>query len=52
MNRWHLAHLSVRKRLLFNNFIMVLVPLLLLVISSTVIFVGLRATGNFRDREI
>jgi DNA-binding response OmpR family regulator len=52
MSRWHLAHLSVRKRLLFNNFIMVLVPVLLLVISSTVIFMGLRATGNFRDREI
>lgn len=52
MSRWHLAHLSVRKRLLFNNFIMVLVPVLLLVISSTAIFMGLRATGNFRDREI
>ena len=51
MNGWKQLRLSVRQRLLISNFIMVLVPLLLLVSSVGVIFVGLRATGSFRDRE-
>lgn len=44
--------LSVRHQLLLNNFIMVFVPIFLLLIISTVTYCGLRATGNFRDREL
>ena len=44
--------LSVRHRLILNNIIMVFVPVLLLVIIGSTVFYGLRATGNFREREI
>lgn len=47
-----LRDLSVRHRLILNNIIMVLVPVLLLVIIGSTVFYGLRATGNFREREI
>lgn len=47
-----LRDLSVRHRLLFNNAIMVLIPVMLLVGIGSCIFHGLRATGNFREREI
>lgn len=47
-----LRDLSVRHRLLLNNVIMVLIPVLLLVGIGSSIFHGLRATGNFREREI
>ena len=47
-----LRDLSVRHRLTLNNAIMVFVPVLLLVIIGSTIFYGLRATGNFREREI
>ena len=52
MNPWKQFRLSVRQRLLLSNFIMVLVPLLLVVLCSSAIFIGLRATGSFRDREV
>ncbi|MGN8831009.1 sensor histidine kinase [Selenomonas montiformis] len=45
-------HMNVRRRLLFNNFVMVMVPLLLLVLLCSIVFYGLRATGSFRDREM
>lgn len=44
--------LSVRHRLILNNIIMVFVPVLLLIIIGSTVFYGLRATGNFREREI
>ena len=44
--------LSVRHRLILNNIIMVFVPVLLLVIIGSTVFYGLRATGNFREREL
>lgn len=44
--------LSIRHQLLVNNFIMVFVPIFLLLVISTVTYCGLRATGNFRDREL
>lgn len=47
-----LRDLSVRHRLMLNNLIMVLVPVLLLVAIGSAVFHGLRATGNFREREI
>ena len=47
-----LRNLSVRHRLILNNIIMVFVPVLLLVIIGSTVFYGLRATGNFREREI
>lgn len=47
-----LRDLSVRHRLTLNNIIMVFVPVLLLVIIGSTVFYGLRATGNFREREI
>lgn len=47
-----LRDLSVRHRLILNNIIMVLVPVLLLVGIGTAVFQGLRATGNFREREM
>lgn len=47
-----LRDLSVRHRLTLNNAIMVFVPVLLLVIIGSTVFYGLRATGNFREREI
>ena len=43
--------LSVRHRLILNNIIMVFVPVLLLIIVGSTVFYGLRATGNFRERE-
>ena len=47
-----LRNLSVRHRLILNNIIMVFVPVLLLIIIGSTVFYGLRATGNFREREI
>ena len=47
-----LRNLSVRHRLILNNIIMVLVPVLLLVTIGSAIFYSLRATGNFREREL
>lgn len=47
-----LRNLSVRHRLILNNIIMVLVPVLLLVSIGAAVFHGLRATGNFREREL
>lgn len=47
-----LRDLSVRHRLTLNNAIMVFVPVLLLIIIGSTVFYGLRATGNFREREI
>lgn len=47
-----LRDLSARHRLILNNIIMVFVPVLLLVIIGSTVFYGLRATGNFREREI
>ena len=47
-----LRDLSVRHRLLINNIIMVLVPVLLLAGIGSIIFHGLRATGSFREREM
>ena len=47
-----LRDLSVRHRLTLNNAIMVFVPVLLIVIIGSTVFYGLRATGNFREREI
>lgn len=47
-----LRDLSVRHRLLLNNVIMVLVPMFLLVAIGSAVFYGLRATGNFREREL
>lgn len=47
-----LRDLSVRRRLILNNIIMVLVPVLLLVSIGSAVSHGLRATGNFREREI
>ncbi len=47
-----LRDFSVCHRLLLNNIIMVLVPMFLLVAIGSVIFYGLRATGNFREREL
>ena len=47
-----LRDLSVRYRLLLNNVIMVLIPVLLLVGIGNAVFHGLRATGNFREREM
>lgn len=47
-----LRDLSVRYRLLLNNVIMVLIPVLLLVGIGSAVFHGLRATGNFREREM
>ena len=44
--------LSVRHRLILNNIIMVFVPVLLLIIIGSTVFYGLRATGNFREREL
>ena len=50
--RYETPDLSVRHRLTLNNAIMVFVPVLLLVIIGSTVFYGLRATGNFREREI
>jgi len=47
-----LRNLSVRHRLILNNIIMVFVPVLLIIIIGSTVFYGLRATGNFREREI
>lgn len=47
-----LRDLSVHHRLLLNNIIMVLVPMFLLVAIGSAVFYGLRATGNFREREL
>lgn len=45
-------NLSVRKKLMFSNFMMVFIPvLLILVIGASVIF-GLRLTGTMRHNEI
>ena len=44
--------LSVRKRLLFSNFIMVVIPVLLLLFIGSIVFLGLRMTGNAREKEI
>ena len=44
--------LSVRQRFLLQNIVLVLVPILLLVLLGSGIYYGLRATGNFRDREM
>lgn len=47
-----LRDLSVRHRLLLNNIIMVLVPMLFLVMLGSAVYYGLRATGSFREREL
>lgn len=44
--------LTVRRRFLLQNLVMVLVPVLLLVFIGAGTYYGLRATGNFRDREM
>jgi len=44
--------LTIRRRFLLNNIVMVLVPVLLFVLLGTGVYYGLRATGNFRDREM
>ena len=44
--------ISVRKRLLVSNFIMVCVPVFLFLLLGGLILVGLRLTGNARQREM
>lgn len=44
--------LSIRNRLLFSNFTMVFIPVLLLLIIGGLLFAGLRLTGNAREKEI
>ena len=47
-----LHDISVRHRLLLNNLIMILVPIMLMVALGSAVFYGLRATGEFREREM
>lgn len=44
--------LSVRNRLLFSNFTMVFIPVLLLLVIGGMIIIGLRMTGNSREKEV
>ena len=44
--------LTVRRRIIISNFIMVFVPVFLLIAFCLLVFTGLRATGSFRDREL
>jgi len=44
--------LSVRNRLLFSNFTMVFIPVLLLLVIGGMIITGLRMTGNSREKEV
>lgn len=44
--------LSVRKRLLFSNFMMVFVPVVLILLIGVSVLLGLRLTGNARKDEI
>lgn len=44
--------LTVRRRILLNNFIMVIVPLLVLALIGSGLYYSLRATGSFREREL
>ena len=44
--------LTVRRRILLNNFIMVIVPVLVLALIGSGLYYSLRATGSFREREL
>ncbi|VBB08272.1 Hypothetical protein LUCI_3543 [Lucifera butyrica] len=44
--------LSVRRRLMFSNFMMIFIPVLLILIIGTSVLLGLRLTGNMRRSEI
>lgn len=44
--------LSVRKRLMFSNFMMVFIPVLLILLIGVSVLLGLRLTGNARRSEI
>lgn len=43
---------SVKKRLIFSNFLMIFIPVLLILLISTSILLALRLTGNARKSEI
>jgi len=43
---------SVRKKLMFSNFMMIFIPVLLILLIGMSVIVGLRLTGNARQSEI
>lgn len=47
-----LRDLSLRHKILLANFLMVLVPVLLIAVLGTLIFAGLRFTGTLRQAEL
>ena len=47
-----LRNLSLRHKILLANFLMVLVPVLLIAVLGTLIFAGLRFTGTLRQAEL
>lgn len=49
---WTLQDISVRKRLVFMNFLMVCIPVVLLTVLGVLLFAGLRVTGTTRQSEL
>jgi len=47
-----MQNLSVRKRMLVSNFLMIFIPVLLILLIGAIVVVGLRLTGNARQAEI
>lgn len=47
-----IKNLTVRKKLMFSNFMMVFIPVLLILLISMSVLLGLRLTGNVRRSEI
>lgn len=47
-----LRDLSLRRKILLANFLMVLVPVLLIVVLGTLLFAGLRSSGTLRQAEL
>ena len=47
-----LRDLSLRHKILFANFLMVAVPVLLIAVLGTLVFAGLRFTGTLRQTEL
>lgn len=48
----HIRDISLRKRLLLTNFLMVCIPVILLFCLGAIIFAGLRFTGTARQSEL
>ncbi len=48
----HIRDISLQKRMMLTNFLMVCIPVVLLVMLGTMIFIGLHVTGTTRQSEL